>query len=82
MSGEPPHPIAPAEIVLRSRQAGRALAGAAAQHAVAERRRIVGFDVVELAPMPGNVAPDFLAAKLVYKLLGYTFLLGPRAERA
>lgn len=45
--------------------------------AVAERRRIVGFDVVELAPMPGNVAPDFLAAKLVYTLLGYAFLLGP-----
>jgi len=48
---------------------------------VAERRRIVGFDVVELAPMPGNVAPDFLAAKLVYKLLGYSFLLGPGAQR-
>ncbi len=45
--------------------------------AVAERKRIVGFDVVELAPMPGNVAPDFLAAKLVYTLLGYAFLLGP-----
>jgi agmatinase len=38
---------------------------------VARARRIVGFDVVELAPMPGNVAPDFLAAKLVYRLLGY-----------
>lgn len=42
--------------------------------AVAERRRIVGFDVVELAPIPGNVAPDFLAAKLVYRLLGYAFM--------
>ena len=42
---------------------------------VARRRRIVGFDVVELAPIPGNVAPDFLAAKLVYRLLGYAFLL-------
>ena len=40
---------------------------------VARRRRIVGFDVVELAPAPGNVAPDFLAAKLVYRLLGYAF---------
>lgn len=48
---------------------------------VAEQRRIVGFDVVELSPMPGNVAPDFLAAKLVYKLLGYAFLLGPAAGR-
>ncbi len=36
-------------------------------------KRIVGFDVVELAPMAGNVAPDFLAAKLVYRLLGYAF---------
>lgn len=42
---------------------------------VARRRRIVGFDVVELAPLPGNVAPDFLAAKLIYRLLGYSFLL-------
>jgi len=39
--------------------------------AVAAARRIVGFDVVELAPIPGHVAADFLAAKLVYKLLGY-----------
>lgn len=42
---------------------------------VARHRRIVGFDVVELAPIPGNVAPDFLAAKLAYRLLGYSFLL-------
>lgn len=42
---------------------------------VALHKRIVAFDVVELAPIPGNVAPDFLAAKLVYKLLGYSFLL-------
>ena len=27
------------------------------------------FDVVELAPIPGLIAPDFLAAKLVYKIL-------------
>lgn len=41
--------------------------------AVARARRIVGFDVVELAPIAGLVAPDFLAAKLVYRLLGYAF---------
>ncbi len=41
--------------------------------AVARARRIVGFDVVELAPIAGLVAPDFLAAKLVYRLLGYSF---------
>lgn len=39
---------------------------------VARQKRIVGFDVVELAPLPGLVAPDFLAAKLVYKLIGYS----------
>ena len=35
-------------------------------------RELVGFDIVELAPS-GNRAPDFLAAKLVYKLLAYRF---------
>lgn len=35
------------------------------------KRRVVGFDVVELCPLPGNIAPDFLAAKLVYKMMGY-----------
>ncbi len=38
--------------------------------AVAEKKRIVGFDVVELAPLPGHVASDFLAARLVYRLIG------------
>lgn len=35
------------------------------------RKKVVGFDVVELCPLPGNIAPDFLAAKLVYKIMGY-----------
>jgi agmatinase len=34
-------------------------------------RRVVAADVVELAPIPGLLAPDFLAAKLVYKLIGF-----------
>ena len=38
--------------------------------AVSERSRIVGFDVVELAPIAGQIAPDFLAARLVYRLIG------------
>ena len=38
--------------------------------AVCRQRRVVGFDVVELCPSD-NRAPDFLAAALVYKLLGY-----------
>ncbi|MBE7636649.1 agmatinase [Sneathiella sp. P13V-1] len=34
---------------------------------------IVGADVNELAPMESFHAPDFLAAKLVYKILNHTF---------
>jgi len=36
-----------------------------------QKKKIVGFDIVELCPQPGNIAPDFLAAKLIYKLIGY-----------
>ena len=32
-------------------------------------RRLVGFDVVELAPIPGSQASEFTAAKLVYCLM-------------
>lgn len=38
---------------------------------VARRRRVVGFDVVELLPTPGQWASEFLAAKLVYRFLSY-----------
>ncbi len=37
---------------------------------VAEQKNVIGFDVVELCPSP-NKAPDFLAAKLIYKFLSY-----------
>lgn len=37
------------------------------------RKQVVGFDIVELAPNPHNNAPDFLAAKLYYKMLAYYF---------
>ena len=40
---------------------------------VIERRTVVGCDVVELSPIPGQVAPNFLCAKLVYKILSYRF---------
>ena len=36
-------------------------------------RHVVAADVVELAPTPGLTAPDFLVAKLVYKLVSYRF---------
>jgi len=41
--------------------------------AVIERRTVVGCDIVELSPMAGNVAPNFLCAKLIYKILSYRF---------
>lgn len=40
---------------------------------VFKTRNVVGFDIVELAPNPNNKAPDFLAAKLYYKMLSYHF---------
>jgi agmatinase len=39
--------------------------------AVVEHKNVVGFDIVELAPNEANPAPDFMAAKVVYKLLSY-----------
>ena len=39
----------------------------------AKEKNIVGFDVVELCPRPENPAPDYLAAKLIYKLLSYKY---------
>jgi agmatinase len=40
---------------------------------VIESKRVVGCDLVELAPIGGNIAPNFLCAKLVYKILSYRF---------
>jgi agmatinase len=34
-------------------------------------KNVVGCDVVELAPIPGLAAPDFLVAKLVYKIIAF-----------
>jgi len=36
-------------------------------------KNVVGLDVVELCPNKSNKAPDFLAAKLIYKSLSYKF---------
>ena len=41
---------------------------------VAERRQIIGFDVVELTPREGPSSCSYIAAKLVYKLIGYAQL--------
>lgn len=40
---------------------------------VFEERNVVGFDIVELAPIEGHRASEFLAAKLYYKMLSYKF---------
>lgn len=37
------------------------------------RRNVVACDVVELSPLPGVLAPNFLCAKLIYKMLTYKF---------
>jgi len=41
--------------------------------ATTARRTVVACDIVELSPLPGIMAPNFLCAKLVYKILGYRF---------
>jgi len=41
---------------------------------ISKNRNIVGFDVVELSPGEGPESCSYLAAKLVYKLLGYGIL--------
>lgn len=38
---------------------------------VCKERNVVGADIVELDPIPSMHAPDYTAAKLVYKLIGY-----------
>lgn len=43
--------------------------------AVASKRNIVGADIVELSPIPGFLATDFVTAKLAYKIIGYIFCL-------
>lgn len=36
-------------------------------------REVVAADLVELCPIPGMASPNFICAKLVYKMLGYKF---------
>jgi agmatinase len=46
---------------------------------VARQRRIIGFDVMEFAPIAGFHAFDFAAALLTYKLMGIVQRSGPHA---
>ncbi len=40
---------------------------------VCKSKRVIGFDIVELSPIPGSIKSEFFAAKLAYKVLGYSF---------
>jgi len=40
---------------------------------VAERKKIVGLDFVELCPSTESVHSDFITARLIYKTIGYIF---------
>ena len=40
-------------------------------------RRVIAFDLTELAPIAGLHAPDFLAARLAFKLMGLALRMGP-----
>jgi agmatinase len=47
-----------------------------------QRRRVIGCDLVELSPLPGVMAPNFLCAKLAYKILTYRFAGDVRRGRS
>lgn len=42
---------------------------------VFKERNVVGFDVVECAPIEGSILSEYTLAKLVYKLIGYKFMI-------
>ncbi len=38
---------------------------------VIQKKNIVGFDVVEIAPIKGSILSEYTMAKLIYRLIGY-----------
>jgi agmatinase len=44
------------------------------------RSEVVGMDLVELCPRPGHEVSSFVAAKLLYKLIGYRYAPAPLAS--
>lgn len=44
------------------------------------RRRVVGFDIVELCPNPYDRSSNFTAAKLYYKMLSYAFAESKKSQ--
>jgi len=49
---------------------------------VCRKKTLVGFDVNELRPLEDDVAPNFLAAKLIYKIIAYRFFADGRGDQA
>jgi agmatinase len=47
---------------------------------ICRRKRLVGFDVNELRPLRDDKAPDFLTAKLVYKIIAFRFFPDGRRQ--
>jgi agmatinase len=41
---------------------------------VIQKKNIVGFDVVEIAPAKGSILSEYTMAKLIYRLIGYISL--------
>lgn len=40
---------------------------------VCKEKNVVGFDIVECAPMEGSILSEYTLAKLAYRILGYVF---------
>jgi agmatinase len=40
---------------------------------VLKEKKVIGVDLVELNPIPGLVAPNYLAAKLIYSTIGFVY---------
>jgi len=47
---------------------------------IISNKNIVGLDVVELCPIKDIVGPDLMTAKLIYRLLGYIFLINNKPK--
>jgi agmatinase len=45
---------------------------------VFKERNVIGFDIVECAPIEGSILSEYTLAKLTYKLIGYKFSRGER----
>ncbi|MDE1847170.1 MAG: arginase family protein, partial [Candidatus Micrarchaeota archaeon] len=43
-------------------------------HELSKGKELLGFDIVELNPLPNMHAPNYLAAKLAYLTIGYFML--------